>query len=218
MMKQYGVVLVILLALPAGTVYGQVATVPVRLDLATSAKEIPVGKVCNIRVELKNLDNKPTPALEDVRVTLTSTTFPGAVTATVPKGQTGATVSVVPTTAGLGTVEGTSSKLARAHLLIAVRPEPTLSSAERESAKAAAPPPPLPPPSMSVKMPKVSRGRAAGARASETAATVEVREAFRHQPGGCPGANREHRRSGRTNSCESHAGAGPQDVQLRYRA
>jgi hypothetical protein len=121
-MKNASVLLILLLTLSAVPAHAQVTTIPVRLQVTTAQKEVPVGTPVSIRVELKNVRNQTTPALEDVPITVKSDILGSTVTATIAKGQSGVTITGLAAKAGLATVSVESPRFAPSHMLLGARP------------------------------------------------------------------------------------------------
>jgi hypothetical protein len=165
-----------MLALATGvSLCAQLATVPLRLELSTPAKEVTAGAPVVIRATLENMRNQATVALEDVPVTLIWPATAKRASLVIRKGQTSAQLPVTLSALGLTKMQATAPKLPPAFLLLIVKPpsasggtpsdaphEPP-SARERGRAPAAVPPVTAPPPATPAP-PEPAFGRAPMAR------------------------------------------------------
>ena len=115
-------------------------SIPVRLSVTAIDHEAVPGQPRSFRVELRDIKGALVTAQEDVRVTLTSPATTKATSVVVPKGQSSATVTMLPEVAGFHDVEARAPSLPTAHTLLAVRPSRIQRSPEPS------PPPPSPAP------------------------------------------------------------------------
>jgi|SRR5579859_178494 len=102
--------------------FGQALKIPVRVELETSTREVMVGAKIQLRVSLRNLENRSVTALRDTAVTVASESFAEEKTIVIPRALSSAEGEFRTVRAGLASVNAKSNGLAPSSLLLVIRP------------------------------------------------------------------------------------------------
>ncbi|HEV2495478.1 MAG TPA: hypothetical protein VG204_20670 [Terriglobia bacterium] len=111
--------LLALLPCPGSQLLAQASSIPVRLQLEASKREVEAGGKVAVTVSLRNYRNQSVPALQDLEVAIDSDAGQ-ATTVVIPAGKASSQLEMVPSRPGLERITARSPKLSPGTLLLVV--------------------------------------------------------------------------------------------------
>jgi hypothetical protein len=136
--------LLALLACPSSKLLAQASSIPIRLELEASKREVEAGSKVVVTVSLKNYGNKSVPALKDREVAIGSDRGQ-AITLVIPAGKASGQFEMVASRPGLERITARSPRLSPGTLLLVVTAarmaEASTAAPRRETAEAPVTPP-----------------------------------------------------------------------------